>query len=183
MLSQGRITLRHVAEEDLPHIVRALSDLSIRGVFTPTRMTSPHEARRLFDADGFSSDERELFLVCDEQMAVIGQVVHFRARRYSTSRELGWMIYDTAHRGRGYASEAVGALVDYLFRSQPIHRIECTVNPANLASAGVARRCGFVHEGRLRGLVHVEGEYTDGDVYAIVRDDWRRARGVDPIAP
>src|SRR3954466_11498872 len=100
--------------------------------------------------------------------------MHFIARRYSSSRELGWTIYNPANRGRGYASEAVAALVDYLFRAHPINRVECCVSPGNRASARVAEKCGFVKEGTLRELIFVGGRFLDGDAFSILRSEWER---------
>jgi [ribosomal protein S5]-alanine N-acetyltransferase len=177
MIHHRRIVLRHVSAADLPQVARSLTDPLAIGSFNPLRQASPEVARQRFEKDGYSSDEHELLLVCDEQQAVIGQVIHFTTRRYSTAREVGWMIYDPAHRGRGYASEAVEALVDHLFRSRPLNRLECCVNPDNAASQQVARKAGFVHEGRARGLVFVDGRYHDGELFGLLRADWEAKRG------
>jgi RimJ/RimL family protein N-acetyltransferase len=177
MIQHRRITLRHVSESDLPQVARSLSDPQAIGEFNPLRQASPQAARKRFELDGYSSEEHELLVVCDESQAVIGQVIHFTTRRYSTARELGWMIYDPAHRGRGYAGEAVQALVDHLFRSRPLHRLECCVNHANLASQKVALRAGFVREGRARGLVFIDGRHQDSEVYGLLRPEWEARTG------
>jgi len=184
MIKQGRIALRHVTEADLPFLEVAMSDAVTRGEYTPSRMLGPHAVRKRFDENGYSAEDHELLLVCQEDGAVIGQVVHFTTRRYSTARELGWGIYDPALRGKGYATEAVSALVDYLFRSYPINRVECGVSVGNQASLRVAEKCGFVREGTLRGLVYVGGQYLDGDIHSILRADWeeRRRNAAAPAA-
>jgi RimJ/RimL family protein N-acetyltransferase len=103
-------------------------------------------------------------------------VVHFRAKRYSSAREIGWTIHDPDNRGRGYATEAVKALVDYLFKSYPINRIECSTASTNRASIGLAEKCGFVREGVLRGLVFVAGVYVDDLVLSMLRSEWEQRR-------
>jgi RimJ/RimL family protein N-acetyltransferase len=146
------------------------------GAYNPCRLVSPHAVQKRFHDNGFSSDENETLLVCDESGAVIGDVMHFPAKRYTTAREVGWRIHDPAHRNRGYATEAVTALVDYLFRSYPMNRIECNTSTENHASLRMAQKCGFVREGVLRGLVFVGGVYLDDVVLSILRSEWEKSK-------
>ena len=177
MIKNLRITLRHVTEADLPLLTEVSGDPVARGEFNPTRIASPHSLRKRFLDNGFATDENEMFLICDESDSVIGDVGHFQAKRYSTSREIGWSIYDPEKRNRGYATEAVTALVDYLFKSYPINRVECCTSTENHASLRLAEKCGFVREGVLRGLVFVAGVHVDDVVLSLLRADWVQARG------
>ena len=119
MIKYKRIALRHVIESDLPALAQVLTDPQTRGLYNPTRMGSPHGIEKRFRDDGFSNDEHEMLLVCDASGAVIGDVLHFRARRYSSSREIGWTIHNPVHRNQGYATEAVTALVVQHRHHQP----------------------------------------------------------------
>ncbi len=177
MIPHGRITLRHATEADLPFLLRAMTDSRARGPHILSRIPSPHDVRKRFAENGYSSEEHEVLLVADESGRVIGNVLHFRTRPYSTAREIGWILYDEKDRGRGYASEAATALVDYLFRSFPaVHRLECTMQEENHASVRVAEKAGFVREGRLRGLVFLDGRFADSLLMALLRPDWERRR-------
>jgi ribosomal-protein-alanine N-acetyltransferase len=89
---------------------------------------------------------------------------------------------DAATRGQGYASEAAGLLIDYLFDTQPVYRIACSVIPENVASCRVAEKCGFSREGRSRALLFVRGEYRDSDQFSILRPDWEKRRRADRSA-
>lgn len=70
----------------------------------------------------------------------------------------------SAHHGRGYATEAVGALVDCLF-ADGITTVRASVDPANDASIGVLRRVGFRLEST--GRIEVRGEWVDDATYAL----------------
>lgn len=177
MIKNLRITLRHVTEPDLPILTTVSGDPVARGEFNPSRISSPHAIRKRFQDNGFSSDDSELFLICNEFGAVIGDVVHFQAKRYSTAREIGWTIHNPDNRNRGYATEAVTALIDYLYKSFPINRIECGTSTQNHASLRLAEKCGFMREGVLRGLVFVGGVYMDDIVLSILRSDWEQRQG------
>ena len=165
-----------MTESDLPTLIKVSGDPVARGEFNPSRITSPQAIQKRFQDNGFSSDAHELLLICDESDAVIGDVVHFQAKRYSTAREIGWTIHDPENRNRGFATEAVTALIDYLFKSFPINRIECSTATLNHASIRLAEKCGLIREGVLRGLVFVGGVYLDDVVLSILRSDWEQKK-------
>jgi [ribosomal protein S5]-alanine N-acetyltransferase len=50
---------------------------------------------------------------------------------------------DPAHRGRGYATEAAGALAAFAFASGRVRRVRAHTKPGNGASARVLEKCGF----------------------------------------
>ncbi len=96
------------------------------------------------------------------------------------SAEVGYSL-DTASRGRGYATEAVDALLDHLF-DVGVRRVSAMLHPDNVASARVLERCGFRHEGRARGSYWVGDEQSDDLLYGLLPEDldeWR-ARPTTP---
>ena len=84
--------------------------------------------------------------------------------------------------GRGYATEAVGAVVDRLFAKSRVHRVAATLDPRNLESARVLERLGFRYEGCALRAALVRGEWEDDDRYAILADE-RRAWVRRPQGP
>jgi len=77
------------------------------------------------------------------------------------------------HQGRGYATEAAGLLVGYLFTARGKHRITAYCDPRNTASAAVLERLGMRREGHLRESTWAKGEWTDDLVYGLLHDEWR----------
>lgn len=88
-----------------------------------------------------------------------------------------------AQQGRGFAAEAVAAVVDHLLDDVGVHRIEATLDPANAASAMVVERLGFRYEGRAVSSVLVRGEWHDDDRYALLGEDRRAWRARPTSAP
>ncbi len=80
--------------------------------------------------------------------------------------ELMYAIAPSARR-RGLASESVRMLVDWAFETQKVCRVIATIDPENVASRGVMRKCGFM----------VVGGDSDEDevVYALDRNTHCRA--------
>jgi len=74
---------------------------------------------------------------------------------------------------RGYAGEAVRALVAYAFASFDIYRITASVDPRNLGSCRVLEKAGFRREALYRQSEWFKGQWADDAVYALLRADPR----------
>ena len=77
-----------------------------------------------------------------------------------------------AHQGRGYATEAVTAVIAALFGDAGVHRITASIDPQNVASRHVLDKLGFRFEGRSPLSVFVRGEWVDDDRFALLADEW-----------
>ncbi len=80
---------------------------------------------------------------------------------------------DPVVQGRGYATEAVGAVVGLLFDRFRVHRVAATLDPANISSARVLERLGFRYEGRGVRAALVRGVWEDDDRYAVLEAEYR----------
>lgn len=91
--------------------------------------------------------------------------------------EIGYM-FRPEFWGHGYASEAVGALVDHAVEHHAIHRIEALLSTGNTASMRVLESVGMTFESLTRMSCCVDGEWEDDLHYAMSADDRRvwRAR-------
>jgi RimJ/RimL family protein N-acetyltransferase len=90
--------------------------------------------------------------------------------------ELGW-VFDPAHAGHGYATEAVEALLRIGFEDVGIRRIVAYCFADNQASWRLMERVGMRREAHTRSdSLHRTGRWLDGYAYAILADEWRRTR-------
>jgi RimJ/RimL family protein N-acetyltransferase len=85
--------------------------------------------------------------------------------------DIGYAFAVDSH-GKGYATEAVGALVDEAFSARGAERIFGKVFVDNDGSRRVMEKLGFVHEGTLRRCVCKRGVWLDEWMLAITRPDW-----------
>lgn len=76
--------------------------------------------------------------------------------------------YDIAkkHWGRGYAPEAISALLHYAFNSLSINRVEAKVEPENTNSIKVLQKLNFTFEGTLRKSEKSKGHFIDLNIYS-----------------
>ena len=63
--------------------------------------------------------------------------------------ELGYLLGEK-FQGKGYATEAVEAVVDYMFQKENLHLIEAKYNEKNIASGNLLERIHFTKECVLR---------------------------------
>ena len=73
--------------------------------------------------------------------------------------ELGYLLAEE-QRGKGYAKEAVKAVLEYAFRNVGLTRIVAQVAPENTASLRVAESCGMLWEKDVRNGEHKCGLYV-----------------------
>ncbi|HET8617142.1 MAG TPA: GNAT family N-acetyltransferase [Actinomycetales bacterium] len=71
--------------------------------------------------------------------------------------------------GRGYATEAAGALLDWAFDTLDLNRVQAETDTRNTASARVLEKLGFLLEGTLREDCVVNGDVSDSWVYGLLR--------------
>jgi len=84
------------------------------------------------------------------------------------SAGLGYCL-DEAAWGKGFATEAAGALLQWAFDTLDLNRVQAETDTRNIASSRVLEKLGFVREGTLREDCIVDGEVSDSWVYGLLR--------------
>ena len=91
--------------------------------------------------------------------------------------ELGYVFNENYH-GKGYATEAVRASLDYIFCRRAARRVVAMCNPLNEPSWRLLERLNFRREGHLRNSHYFKkdqnGEpvWADTYEYAILAEEW-----------
>ncbi|WP_342434043.1 GNAT family protein [Neobacillus sp. FSL H8-0543] len=75
------------------------------------------------------------------------------------------------HWGKGIASEALEAVVNYGFHHFQLERIQALIEPANVSSQKLVERQGFVREGLLRHYEYTNGKFDDLYMYSILKEE------------
>ena len=79
-------------------------------------------------------------------------------------------------RGKGYGTEATRLMVDYLFLSKEVTRIQAHTLAENMVSQKVLQKAGFTKEGTIRKSVFSRGEWRDRALYSILREGWKEPK-------
>ena len=104
---------------------------------------------------------------------VIGTVGFVWYSAENNAAELGYS-FSREYWNHGYATQALRAVIDAVFSSLPLNRLEAQHDVRNPASGRVMQKCGLTQEGILRGRILNKGEYVDTALYSILRADWEK---------
>lgn len=74
---------------------------------------------------------------------------------------------------QGYMTEALGLVLQYVFRQLRLHRLEANIQPTNTASIGLVERLGFHLEGYSPRYLKLGGRWRDHQRWAILAEGWR----------
>jgi ribosomal-protein-alanine N-acetyltransferase len=169
-LTASRLTLRPLARSDAPDLLPVFSDAETMRYWAHAPIATIAEM-----------DEK---LVAN--MTPLGPSLGFAIAETRDGPAMGWAVFyglknriagagyilGKAHRGKGYATEAMRALMAYGFATLNLHRIFLDIDPDNAPSIRLAERCGFRKEGHFKQNFHRDGQYYDSVYYALLAEEW-----------
>lgn len=84
--------------------------------------------------------------------------------------QIGYWV-DQRVAGRGVVPTAVALVVDHLFETVGLHRVEIAIRPENTASLRVIKKLGFRQEGEAPRYLHIDGGWRDHLLFALTVDE------------
>ena len=180
MLEGKNVNLRIMEKEDLPLFAEWLNNPEFFGQYFAPLQRSKAEMEKMFENNPL---EMKTFIIEKKDGAKIGSISHFNMLApYAKMLEIGYALVPSERR-KGYCTEATQLMVDYLFLSKDIARIQATTHFGNVASQKVLEKSGFKREGTLRKAVQSRGEWTDLVVFSILREEWKEPKILTKTQP
>ena len=87
------------------------------------------------------------------------------------------------HQGKGYATEAVNRLLDYVFGVLGKHRVIAVTDTRNAPAARLLERVGMRREGHFVEDIWFKGGWGDEYEYAMLEREWRARRATGGAGP
>ena len=173
VLETGRLTLRPLRMRDAADIYAYASDPEVARYV----LWEPHTS--LAETRSYIRCMRGLYrrglpsswaVALRDSGRVIGTVGLMWYSDQNRSAEVG---YSFARKdwNRGYATEALRAVLASVFASLPVNRVEAQHDVRNPASGRVMEKCGMKKEGILRQRILNKGEYVDVALWSLLRSD------------
>ena len=135
--------------------------------------TSRVEIEKVLEGNMF---EQKYFTIEKKDGSRIGYVSHFNMLHpLGKLLEIGYVIAPN-QRCKGYCTEAVRLILDYLFLSRSAERIQASTHVDNGASQRVLEKTGFKKEGTMRRALFNKGDWKDGVLYSILREEWKEPK-------
>ncbi|MFC3107130.1 GNAT family N-acetyltransferase [Undibacterium arcticum] len=174
-LHTANFLLRQIAQDDLADIFRGLSDPRVTAYYGVSYATQ--EAAQM-QMQWYRAIEQQhsgiWWAICrpDAPAALLGTCGFYDCDRENRNVDMGyWLLPE--HWGTGVMRESLPAILSHAFSQMRLHRVECEVEPANLASGRLLRGLGFVHEGRRRQVAFKNGSFVDMEYYALLEHELR----------
>jgi len=167
VLETERLVLRAPRLEDVKAVAMQANDRRIAE--NTARIPHPY---RLADADDFIATANlgteTVFLITLRSGAVIGACGFTQVDRHPP--EIGYWL-GVKHWGKGYATEAVRAMIDHIFTDLGDEAINAAARVTNPASRRVLEKCGFQWSGA--GLLRIRAISSSAPI-----DRFRLDRGL-----
>lgn len=175
MIETKRTTLRPIEPQDNKQVFRYRSD-------SETNKYQGWIPKSLDDVTEFISKNPtefnhpeswfQLVIIENETDDIIGDIgIHFMDRDNFQS-EIGCTLSKNYH-GKGFATETVSAVINYLFNTLGKHRIVTSIDPENTSSINLVKRLGLRKEAHFKKSLLIDGTWVDDIVYAVLKSEWK----------
>lgn len=174
-LETPRLILRQALRTDAAPMFRNwASDPEVTKFLTWPTYQNPENAHGILDMWITSYEKPDFYqwmIVPKELGEPIGSISVVRQREDIREAEIGYCI------GRqwwhqGITSEALQAVIDYLFEEVGMNRISARHDPNNPHSGNVMKKCGMTYEGTTRQSDRNNQGICDTAQYSILRSEW-----------
>jgi RimJ/RimL family protein N-acetyltransferase len=172
VIAHGHVRLRRAEPEDAGFVEALLADAEVEPFLAPLE---PGAIRGEIDRSLAEQDEFGRFLIEVEEQGewrpagLVGFELRNRRCRIAFLQRLA---VDPSFRGRRLADTAARLLQRHLLVDLGYHRLELEVYGFNERAIAHAERAGFVREGVKRRAYLHEGEWVDGVLFGLLRDDF-----------
>lgn len=177
-LETDRLILRSFALEDAPAIQKYFNNWNIiQYLATTVPWPYPEDGAIKFIQATLEKMEKErvyAWVITEKNISheAIG-CIEYREKKANDGHR-GFWLAEHLH-GKGYMTEAVSAVNDFLFFELGIDRYEVTNIRNNVASRRVKEKTGAIFK-EFGVLEHRNGEKTT-EVWEVTRENWARIRG------
>jgi RimJ/RimL family protein N-acetyltransferase len=170
------LDLKLIEKDDLAQYLDWTQDWDFLGEFwPPVRHRPRYVAEKEFLEPKNPGLEFTRYYVQRKDGGRVGLAFHFWGSQNYNWMEIGYAIA-VPERGKGYATETVQILVDFLFLTRQLDRIQAVIDVENRGSQKVVEKVGFSREGELRSAYWTRGDWKNAYMYSITREDWKEPR-------
>jgi ribosomal-protein-alanine N-acetyltransferase len=177
-LRTERLMLREFRENDFDDLHEYGSDPKVSrfmtwGPNTP-KVSREYLDRALADQAVWPREVVNMAVEVAAEEKLIGALRFAVVDAPSLTADFGYTL-NRAYWGRGYATEAAGAVIRQAFEVLGVRRVFATCDVRNTGSWTVMEKLGMRREARFRRDVKARSGWRDTYLYAILAGEWRRA--------
>jgi RimJ/RimL family protein N-acetyltransferase len=164
------VRIRRAELDDLDFLVELLSHDEVEPFLAVVRARDPEGVRAEVERSLSEPGEFGRFVI-EVDGARAGAMGFQVANRRSRIADLGGLAVHPDFRGRRVADQAAQQLQRHLIVDLGYHRLQLEIYGFNERAIRHAERAGFVREGVRRMAYDRRGEWVDGVLFGLVRED------------
>lgn len=162
-LSTERLTLRLMQPSDA-------ADLFEGGILEDSLRGAEQAVENMMN---YNDDPLNFHWILEYEGKAIGRIKVWEMHPSNNYAQLGYDL-SVSFRNRGFMTEALKAVLDYLLFSAEFTHVYCMVRASNPSSLRVCQKAGMIEEGRMRKhWVEPDGTFTDVVIYGALAEDRR----------
>lgn len=171
-----RIMLREYKREDFQSIRKWVNDPEVVDNLSDIFL-SPHtiEMTEAFLNSVLKGEQEKTyhFVIADMKTEdYIGQIDLIHVDWKNRIAELGIVIGKRENRGKGFGSEALGLLQEFVFNRLNMNRLQLMVHSYNTGAYRCYLKSGFKEEGRMRESIYINGKYFDKIILSMLKSEF-----------
>ena len=165
------VTIRRAGPEDVPFLAELWQHEEVEPFLSARRARTEEELGPLVER---SQEEPQIFgvIVIEVDGARAGSMGYECENERSRIAHLGGLAVHPDFRGRAVADDAAKQLQRHLLLELGYHRLQLEIYGFNERAMRHAERAGFVREGVRRKAYDRHGEWVDGILYGLVREEF-----------
>ena len=178
-LTSGRVTIRDLRVSDAPSLFTMLASHEVARFISPPPSTV-EGFERFIEWTHRRREEGTYICFAIVPAGYEDAVGIIQVRQLDLSWETAeWgFALGAPFWGTGAFSESARLVVDFVFGTIGVHRLEARAAAHNGRGNGALGKLGAVREGLLRKSFLRDGEYHDQVLWSIVREDWVQSTAV-----
>ncbi len=173
-IKSENLLLSQISINDIDKIHSKTSDYQQIGNSFSTRIRSKDYWMKKYNTNGLWDDDYGMLKINDvEDKELIGVIWYFVSMPYVEGFEIGFNIFNSSKREKGFAAEALNLFSNYLFSAYNINRLQCnTYLPIDHPSIkSLTEKTGYLYEGTMRKAVYIRGKLIDLHLFSLLKEN------------
>lgn len=173
MFRGKKVLLREYREGDLKNLKSILNEQNFMR-YAASRTPYPRLMNDVIEdyrSISHSKDYYDFEIESIEEGVYIGEC-GIKTVDFKNSRAEIYIFIGEQYSGRGYGTDAVKVLLDFIFNQMNVHKVSLTVFSFNTRAIRCYEKCGFKVEGCLRNEIFKDGKYHDSIAMGILKEEF-----------
>ena len=176
ILKTKRLILREINKKDEKQIIENINNLNVsRWLLVVPYPYRKKEAKWWINHVREKKEDYQFAIELKDEKAYIGGIGLTKVDKFQGTATIGYWIGEK-YWGKGYGTEALGAVLNFAFNKLKLRRVEAGVFVGNHASGKLLEKFGAKLEGIMRKAKRCKAtkEIIDEQMYGILKEEFKQ---------